>query len=155
MDGVIAKDLDADYRAGLRDGGVKIKRVRTADCVVGGFRYASKGGVVGSLLLGLYDKEGKLNHVGFTSSFDDDERRKLVAKLKPLIAKPGFTGKKPGGPSRWSTARTEQWEPLKPKLVAEVAFDRVTDDRIRHGARFVRWRLDKSPRQCTMVQLKP
>jgi ATP-dependent DNA ligase len=153
MDGVVAKDLDATYRPGRGDGGVKVKRVRTADCVVGGFRYASKGGVVGSLLLGLYDKEGKLNHVGFTSSLDDDERRKLVSKLKPLIAKPGFTGKAPGGPSRWSTRRTEEWEPLKPKLVVEVAFDRVTDDRIRHGSRLVRWRTDKAPRQCTMDQL--
>lgn len=154
MDGVIAKDLDAVYRSGGHDGGVKVKRVRTADCVVGGFRYASKGGVIGSLLLGLYDKDGKLNHVGFTSSFDDDERRKLVAKLKPLIAKPGFTGKAPGGPSRWSTKRTEEWEPLKPKLVVEVAFDRVTNERIRHGSRFLRWRPDKAPRQCTMDQLK-
>ena len=154
MDGVIAKDFNADYRAGLRDGGVKIKRVRTADCVVGGFRYASAGRVIGSLLLGLYDKAGKLNHVGFTSSFDADERRKLVSKLRPLIAEPGFTGKAPGGPSRWSTSRTEEWEPLKPTLVAEVAFDRVTNERIRHGARFVRWRPDKAPRLCTMAQLK-
>jgi ATP-dependent DNA ligase len=154
MDGVIAKKIDAPYRPGSREGGVKVKRVRTADCVVGGFRYASKGGVIGSLLLGLYDRQGKLNHVGFTSSFSDRERKALVAKLKPLIKAPGFTGKAPGGPSRWSTSRTEEWEPLAPKLVVEVAFDRVTNDRIRHGARFIRWRPDKAPGQCTLDQLK-
>jgi ATP-dependent DNA ligase len=153
MDGVIAKDLQSPYRAGTRDGGTKIKRVRTADCVVGGFRYTTAGGAIGSLLLGLYDKEGKLNHVGFTSGFSDDERRKLVPKLKKLIKPPGFTGKAPGGPSRWSTKRTDEWKPLDPKLVVEVAFDRVTNKRIRHGARFVRWRPDKSPRTCTMDQL--
>jgi ATP-dependent DNA ligase len=153
MDGVIAKNLDAPYRPGTREGGIKVKRIRTADCVVGGFRYATKGGVLGSLLLGLYDDKGKLNHIGFTSSFSDAERKALVAKLKPLIKPPGFTGKAPGGPSRWSTRRTEEWEPLQPKLVAEVAFDRVTNDRIRHGARFLRWRPDKSPRSCTMDQL--
>jgi len=154
MDGVIAKNLLSPYRAGTRDGGVKVKRVRTADCVVGGFRYASSGGAIGSLLLGLYDAQGKLNHVGHTSSFSDVERRALVKKLKPLIKPPGFTGTAPGGPSRWSTARTEQWEPLQPKLVVEVAFDRVTNERIRHGATFVRWRPDKAPRKCTMDQLE-
>ena len=154
MDGVIAKDLRAPYRAGSRDGGIKVKRVRTADCVVGGFRYTTRGGAIGSLLLGLYDKEGKLNHVGFTSGFSDDERRRLVPKLEKLIKPPGFTGKAPGGPSRWSTRRTDEWKPLDPKLVVEVAFDRVTNDRIRHGAAFVRWRPDKNPRSCTMDQLK-
>lgn len=155
MDGVIAKDLDASYLSGSRDGGCKVKRVRTADCVVGGVRYAAKGGVVGSLLLGLYDGNGKLNHVGFTSSFDAGQRKALVSKLRPLIAEPGFTGKKPGGPSRWSTRRTDEWKPLKPRLIAEVAFDRVTNERIRHGARFVRWRPDKKPKQCGMDQLEP
>lgn len=155
MDGVIAKDPEAEYRTGgRRDGGVKVKRVRSADCVVGGFRYSSKGTGIGSLLLGLYDREGKLNHVGFTSSFSDDERVKLVKKLKPLIKPPGFTGKAPGGPNRWSTSRTDEWEPLAPKLVVEVAFDRVTNERIRHGARFLRWRPDKAPRACTMDQLE-
>lgn len=154
MDGVVAKQPNVPYYPGTREGGIKIKRIRTADCVVGGFRYATKGGVIGSLLLGLYDKHGKLNHVGFTSSFSDAERRALVNKVKPLVKPPGFTGKAPGGPSRWSTRRTEEWEPLAPKLVVEVAFDRVTNDRIRHGARFVRWRPDKSPKQCTMEQLK-
>jgi ATP-dependent DNA ligase len=153
MDGVIAKNPRSPYRAGTRDGGIKIKRVRTADCVVGGFRYTTKGGAIGSLLLGLYDEEGKLNHVGFTSGFTDDERRKLVPKLEKLIKPPGFTGNAPGGPSRWSTKRTDEWKPLDPKLVVEVAFDRVTNERIRHGARFIRWRPDKPPRKCTMDQL--
>ena len=154
MDGVIAKNPAAPYRAGLREGGIKVKRIRTADCVVGGFRYATKGGAIGSLLLGLYDKEGRLHHVGFTSGLSDEERRKLVPKLEHLIKAPGFTGRAPGGPSRWSTRRTEEWKPLDPKLVVEVAFDRVTNDRIRHGARFVRWRPDKNPRSCTMDQLE-
>ena len=153
MDGVIAKDLRAEYRAGRRDGGMKVKRKRSADCVVGGFRYASKGGAVGSLLLGLYDKGGKLHHVGHTSSFSLTERKALVQKLKPLIKPPGFTGTAPGGPSRWSTDRTDAWEPLAPRLVVEVVFDRVTNDRIRHGARFLRWRPDKPPSRCTMDQL--
>ena len=154
MDGIVAKVLRSPYRADSRDGGVKIKRVRTADCVVGGFRYTTKGGAIGSLLLGLYDAQGKLNHVGFTSGFSDAERLKLVPKLEKLIKAPGFTGKSPGGPSRWSTRRTEEWKPVDPKLVVEVAFDRVTNDRIRHGARFVRWRPDKNPRSCAMDQLK-
>jgi ATP-dependent DNA ligase len=152
-DGVVAKRLDAGYASGRRDGGVKVKRKRTADCVVGGFRYASQGGGIGSLLLGLYDRQGKLNHVGFTSSFSAADRQALVKKLKPLVKPPGFTGVAPGGPSRWSTKRTEEWVPLEPKLVVEVSFDRVTNDRIRHGARFQRWRPDKAPRQCTMSQL--
>lgn len=153
MDGVIAKDPQSPYRESSREGGIKVKRVRTADCVVGGFRYTSAGGAIGSILLGLYDDEGKLNHVGYTSGFSDDERRKLVPKLKKLIKPPGFTGKAPGGPSRWSTKRTDEWKPLDPKLVVEVAFDRVTNERIRHGATFVRWRLDKPPRKCTLDQL--
>ncbi|HLJ83577.1 MAG TPA: ATP-dependent DNA ligase [Candidatus Eremiobacteraceae bacterium] len=152
-EGVVAKFADEAYQPGTRDGGFKVKVLRTADCVVGGFRYSSAGGAVGSLLLGLYDADGKLNHVGFTSGFSDEERRKLLPMLKRLIKPPGFTGSKPGGPSRWATARTSEWEPLAPKLVVEVAFDRVTSGRIRHGARFVRWRTDKAPRRCTDDQL--
>ncbi|HEV2037403.1 MAG TPA: ATP-dependent DNA ligase, partial [Candidatus Eremiobacteraceae bacterium] len=154
LDGVIAKRLDSEYRSGDRKGAIKIKKLRSADCVVGGFRYASSAKVIGSLLLGLYDKEGKLNHVGFTSGLSDDERKRLVRILKPLIKPPGFTGNAPGGPSRWSTERSEQWEPLQPKLVVEVAYDHVSDDRFRHGTRLLRWRLDKSPKQCTMDQIK-
>jgi ATP-dependent DNA ligase len=153
VEGVVAKFSDEAYRPGTRDGGFKVKVLRTADCVVGGFRYSSAGGSVGSLLLGLYDADGKLNHVGFTSGFSDEDRRKLLPGLKRLIKAPGFTGSKPGGPSRWATARTSEWEPLAPKLVVEVAFDRVTSGRIRHGARFIRWRPDKAPRRCTDDQL--
>ena len=153
-DGVMAKLLDEPYRSGQRDAMVKIKRRRTADCVVGGFRYASSSKLVGSLLLGLYDRTGKLHHVGFMSGIRDTERRALTARLEKLIQPPGFTGNAPGGPSRWSTERSEQWEPLKPSLVVEVEFDHVTGDRFRHGTRLVRWRPDKKPRQCTMAQLR-
>ncbi len=153
LDGIIAKRLDAEYCSGERSGAQKIKKLRTADCVVGGFRYASTGKVIGSLLLGLYDRNGLLHHVGFTSGLSADERKALVPKLKPLIKPPGFTGRAPGGPSRWSTERTDQWEPLVPKLVVEVTFDHVTDERFRHGTRLLRWRPDKSPQQCTMEQL--
>jgi ATP-dependent DNA ligase len=155
LDGVVAKQLDEPYRPGERTM-LKIKHMRTADCVVGGFRYVSKGkaGGVGSLLLGLFDDEGKLDHIGFTSSISEEERPALTRKLEALRGGPGFTGDAPGGPSRWSTERSSQWEPLKPKLVAEVCYDHVTGDRFRHGTRFLRWRPDKAPRQCTMDQLK-
>ena len=133
---------------------LKVKRQRTADCVVGGFRYASKARTVGSLLLGLYDDEGLLNHVGFCSSLSAAERKGLTARLQRLRKPPGFTGRAPGGPSRWSTERTSQWEPLDPKLVVEVGYDHVTAGRFRHGTRFVRWRPDKAPEQCRMEQLQ-
>ena len=154
LDGVIAKRLDLPYRSGERDGMQKVKKLRTADCVIGGFRYASKNKVVGSLLLGLYDENGLLHHVGFTSSFNEAERRELTKKLKPLVKPPGFTGNKPGGPSRWSTKKTSEWEPLATKLVAEVQFDHFTGGRFRHGTRFLRWRPDKKPRECDFSQLK-
>ncbi len=154
LDGVIAKRLDCEYRSGDRKGAQKIKKLRTADCVVGGFRYASNAQVVGSLLLGLYDDQGLLHHIGFTSGLSTDERKELLVKLKPLMKPPGFTGRSPGGPSRWSTERSEQWEPLAPKLVVEVSYDHVSDDRFRHGTRILRWRTDKAARQCTMDQLK-
>ncbi len=153
LDGVIAKRIDLPYRSGERDGMVKVKRLRTADCVVGGFRYASRGKVVGSLLLGLYDDAGLLHHVGFCSSLAEKERRGLTEKLEKLIAPPGFTGKAPGGPSRWSTERSAEWEPLRPALVVEVGYDHVSGGRFRHGTRFLRWRPDKAPGQCGMEQL--
>ena len=153
LDGVMAKRVDCPYRAGERDAMVKVKRQRTADCVVGGFRYASNGGKVGSLLLGLYDDEGLLNHVGFTSSMPAAERADMTAKLKRLVEPPGFTGRAPGGPSRWSTERSSEWEPLRPELVVEVAYDHVSGGRFRHGTRFLRWRPDKAPAQCTQAQL--
>jgi ATP-dependent DNA ligase len=154
LDGVIAKRLDLPYRSGERDGMQKVKRMRTADCVVGGFRYASKGKVVGSLLLGLYNDDGLLHHVGYTSSFNESEKKQLTKKLEPLIAQPGFTGNKPGGPSRWSTKKTSEWEPLRTKLVVEIQYDHFTGGRFRHGTKFLRWRPDKKPTQCTLAQLE-
>ena len=153
LDGVIAKRRDLAYRSGDRTGMQKIKQRRTADCVVGGFRYASKARVIGSLLLGLYDEEGLLHHVGFTSGLSAEDRAALVPKLEKRIKPPGFTGRAPGGPSRWSTERSTQWEPLAPKLVVEVEYDHVTGDRFRHGTRLLRWRPDKAPRQCTFDQI--
>jgi ATP-dependent DNA ligase len=157
-DGVIAKRTDLPYQSGNRDGMQKIKNFRSADCVIGGFRYATNKlngeNVVGSLLLGLYDDEGLLHHVGFTSAIKQQDKPVLTAKLEPLIAKPGFTGNAPGGPSRWSTERSAQWCPLKPKLVVEVCYDHFSGDRFRHGTTILRWRPDKAPRQCTLDQLK-
>ena len=153
LDGVIAKRLDQPYKSGER-AMVKVKPERTADCVVGGFRYAEKHDLVGSLLLGLYDDAGLLNHVGFTSAIPAKEREQLTKDLEALIDEPGFTGSRPGGPSRWRTARSGQWKPLKPKLVVEVKYDQVTAGRFRHGTAIVRWRPDKDPKQCTFDQLK-
>jgi len=153
FDGVVAKRVDLGYRTGDRTGMEKVKRQRTADCVVGGFRYATSAPVVGSLLLGLYDARGLLHHVGFTSGFPAAERKKLLGQLRPLVKPPGFTGRAPGGPSRWSTKRSGEWEPLEPRLVAEVRYDHFTGGRFRHGTRFLRWRPDKKPRQCTMDQV--
>jgi ATP-dependent DNA ligase len=150
LDGVIAKRLDLPYQSGSRDGMVKVKNMRTADCVVGGFRYATKSKVVGSLLLGLYDSEGMLNHVGFCSAIPTAEKRAITSKLEAIIKAPGFTGKAPGGPSRWSTERSTEWEPLDPKLVVEVRYDHFSGGRFRHGTKLMRWRPDKSPRQCVM-----
>jgi ATP-dependent DNA ligase len=154
IDGVVAKQLAAPYQPGER-AMVKVKQLRTADCVVGGFRYESGSREVGSLLLGLYDAQGRLDHVGFTSAISDAERPALTRRLEELREAPGFTGKAPGGPSRWSTERSGEWEPLRPELVVEVRFDHVTGDRFRHGTKLVRWRPDKAPRQCTLAQLTP
>jgi ATP-dependent DNA ligase len=154
LDGVMAKRLDAPYEMGER-AMLKIKPRKTADCVVGGFRYATGSRQVGSLLLGLYDKDGKLNHVGFTSGISDAERPALTAKLEKLKGGPGFTGAAPGGPSRWSTERSAQWNPLRPDLVVEVQYDHFSGGRFRHGTRLMRWRPDKAPRQCVMDQVKP
>jgi ATP-dependent DNA ligase len=132
----------------------KIKNYRSADCVVGGFRYNEGKPVVGSLLLGLYDDKGRLNHVGFTSTIKRAEKPALTRKLESLIAPPGFTGNAPGGPSRWSTPRSGEWQPLKPVLVVEVCFDHFSGERFRHGTKLMRWRPDKSPRQCTLDQVK-
>jgi ATP-dependent DNA ligase len=185
-DGVVAKRLDCEYTSGERTGMMKIKRIRSADCVIGGFRW-SRGGAsqegkktaakapkkpgeeVGSLLLGLYNERGELDHIGFSSSFNREDRKKLKSILKPLIAGPprnsaegapsgpgGFTGKAPGGPSRWTRDdRDTEWIPLKPELVGEFQYDHFSGGRFRHGTKFLRWRPDKRPRQCTMEQLRP
>ncbi|OHB27637.1 MAG: ATP-dependent DNA ligase [Phenylobacterium sp. RIFCSPHIGHO2_01_FULL_69_31] len=153
LDGVVAKRLDGPYVPGER-AMLKIKKIRTADCVVGGFRYAEGTEEVGSLLLGLYDAAGRLNHVGFTSTIKHAERPALTRKLLALKGQ-GFTGDAPGGPSRWSSERSAQWVPLAPELVVEVRYDQVTGGRFRHGTRLVRWRPDKAPGQCTMEQIRP
>ena len=154
LDGVIAKRRDLPYQTGERTGMVKMKSMRTADCVVGGFRYASKGGIVGSLLLGLYDDDGLLHHVGFTSNIPNPEKPTVTRRLEKLVKPPGFTGSAPGGPSRWSTERSTQWEPLAPTLVVEVRYDHFSGGRFRHGTSLLRWRPDKAPRQCTLAQLE-
>lgn len=151
LDGLIAKNIRDLYLPEERQM-QKFKFVRTADCVVGGFRYGTDSNLVGSLLLGLYDKAGKLNHVGFTSALARKDKPALTKKLEALKGE-GFTGKSPGGPSRWSTERSGQWVPLQPKLVVEVSFDHVSDGRFRHGTKVMRWRPDKAPKQCKMEQL--
>lgn len=185
-DGVVAKRLDCEYMSGERTGMVKIKRIRTADCVVGGFRWARGAKVsvgeakesksasfrsansktadskkrpteeVGSLLLGLYNKNGELDHIGFSASFTREERKKLKSILKPYMGGKGFSGKAPGGPSRWTRdARDTEWFPLKPKLVGEFQYDHFSGGRFRHGTKFLRWRPEKKPEQCTMEQIRP
>jgi ATP-dependent DNA ligase len=180
-DGVVAKRLNCEYMSGERTGMVKIKRIRTADCVVGGFRWARRAKnssdetanskkadsenagprkrpteKVGSLLLGLYNKNGELDHIGFSASFTREERKKLKSILKPFMGGTGFSGKAPGGPSRWTRdARDTEWFPLKPKLVGEFQYDHFSGGRFRHGTKFLRWRPDKKPEQCTMEQIRP
>jgi ATP-dependent DNA ligase len=154
LDGIIAKQLDASYASGERTAMLKVKKILTADCVVGGFRYATDARIIGSLLLGLYAEDGLLHHVGFTSAFKTTERRALTKKFEALRKPPGFTGNAPGGPSRWSTERSGEWEPVDPRIVVEVAYDHFTGGRFRHGTRILRWRPDKAPRQCTMDQVE-
>jgi ATP-dependent DNA ligase len=154
IDGVVAKPLGEPYHFGER-AMIKVKCLRTADCVVGGFRYGTGSTEVGSLLLGLYNDRGLLDHVGFTSTIARADRPELTRKLEALIEPPGFTGNAPGGPSRWSTERSTEWQPLRPELVAEVRYDHVSDGRFRHGTKLMRWRPDKAPRQCTYEQIAP
>jgi len=152
LDGVIAKRSDGAYAAGER-AMLKVKRIRSADCVVGGFRYGTGSRLVGSLLLGLYDDDGRLHHVGYTSTIAAAERGSLTTRLEGLKDGSGFTGRAPGGPSRWSTERSGEWEKLRPELVVEVSYDHVSGDRFRHGTKLIRWRPDKAPGQCTLEQL--
>jgi ATP-dependent DNA ligase len=154
LDGIVAKRVDLPYQTGKRTGMEKIKKQRTADCIVGGFRYLESKKQVGSLLLGLYNKEGLLDHVGFTSSIHAQDRAALTRRLEAMVKPPGFTGKAPGGLSRWSTRHSMEWQPLDNKLVAEVQFDHFTGGRFRHGTKFLRWRPDKKPRDCTLKQVQ-
>ena len=154
LDGVIAKLIDAPYASGERTAAVKVKQIRSADCVVGGFRYATGSRTIGSLLLGLYGDDRLLHHVGFTSAFKAAERKALTKKFEALRKPPGFTGNAPGGPSRWSTERSAEWEPVEPKLVVEVTYDHFTGGRFRHGTKILRWRSDKAPKQCTFDQVE-
>ena len=153
LDGVVCKRLEQPYAAGER-AMLKVKRLRTADCVVGGFRYESDSRLVDSLLLGLFNADGRLDHVGYTSTITDAERPALTKRLEALMEAPGFTGDAPGGPSRWSTARSGDWQPLRNDLVVEVRFDHVSGGRFRHGAKLLRWRPDKAPGQCDKEQLR-
>jgi ATP-dependent DNA ligase len=152
MDGVVAKRLDEPYRSGERTL-VKVKRVRTADCVVGGFRYGTHQRQVASLLLGLFNATGELDHVGFTSGISAEMRPALTKRLERIRGGEGFSGSAPGSPSRWTTERSADWVPVRNKLVVEVQYDQISGERFRHGTRFLRWRPDKAPRQCTMDQL--
>jgi ATP-dependent DNA ligase len=156
-DGVIAKRLDLPYQAGNRNGMQKIKRYRSADCVIGGFRYAEKPQadrkVVGSLLLGLYDADGLLHHVGFCSGIKSTDRVTLTKKFEAIKHNQSFTGNAPGGPSRWATKRSSEWQPVKPKYVVEVSYDHFSGGRFRHGTSILRWRPDKKPAQCTFEQV--
>jgi ATP-dependent DNA ligase len=156
-DGVIAKRLDLPYQAGNRDGMQKIKRYRSADCVIGGFRYGENlqegRKVVGSVLLGLYDAEGLLHHVGFSSAIKAKDKPALTDRLEAVKSDRSFTGNVPGGPSRWSTKRSSEWQPLNLKYVVEVSYDHFTGGRFRHGTSILRWRPDKKPGQCTFEQV--
>jgi ATP-dependent DNA ligase len=154
LDGVVAKRRDGPYLPGQR-AMLKVKEHHNADCVVGGFRYGTGSREVGSLLLGLYNAQGELDHVGFTSTIANKDRAELTKRLEALAAPPGFTGRAPGGPSRWSTERSGDWQPVRPELVVEVSYDHVTGHRFRHGTKLVRWRPDKSPRQCMLDQIEP
>lgn len=157
-DGVIAKRLDLPYQAGNREGMQKVKRYRTADCVIGGFRYGEsrQAGrqVVGSILLGLYDDDGLLHHIGFSSGIKAKDKPALTDKLEAVKQTRSFTGNAPGGPSRWSTKRSSEWQPIKPKYVVEVSYDHFTGGHFRHGTSILRWRPDKKPSQCTFEQVR-
>ena len=149
-EGVIAKQCEAPYRPGERTGMVKIKRVRTADAVVAAFRFGKEEGTLGSLILGMYDDDGGLHIVGHTSGFKAKEKRELLSKLEPYRTHERGSGE----PSRWKSDEELVWEGLRPELVVEVAFDHITGNRIRHGAKLLRWRDDKDPGECHISQLR-
>lgn len=153
LDGIMAKRLGEPYHSGDRDGMVKVKHLETADCVVGGFRYGEGTKAVGSLLLGLYDEEVRLVHVGHTSSIKAADKSDLTKRLESLRGKNPFEVRVPGGPSRWASGKSGDWEPVKPKLVCEVEYDYFSQGRFRHGSKFLRWRPEKKPKQCGMEQV--
>jgi ATP-dependent DNA ligase len=155
LDGVMAKRLGEPYHSGDREGMVKVKHLKTADCVVGGFRYGEGLSTVASLLLGLYDEEGRLVYIGHTSSIKKDDRDELTKQLQEMRAENAFEVRVPGGPSRWTTERSSEWEPVRPELVCEVEYDYFSQGRFRHGSKFLRWRPEKKPKQCTMDQVRP
>jgi ATP-dependent DNA ligase len=149
-EGVIAKEAGAPYRPGERKGMVKVKRVRTIDAVVAGWRPGKEEGTLGSLILGLYGTDGKLHVVGHTSGFRAKEKRELPAKLAPYETGERGTAE----PSRWAADRDLEWIDLRPELVVEVTFDHVSGGRIRHGTKLLRWREDKAPGDCRLDQLE-
>jgi ATP-dependent DNA ligase len=154
LDGIMAKRLGEPYHSGDREGMLKVKHLKSADCVVGGFRYGEGTKTVGSLLLGLYDDEGRLVHIGHTSSIARADRAALTKQLEKLRGKNAFEVRVPGGPSRWAPGRSTEWEPVKPLLVCEVEYDYFSQGRFRHGSKFLRWRPEKKPKQCTMEQVE-
>lgn len=153
LDGVMAKRADSPYGTGERSAMEKVKRIRTADCVVGGYRWTKDGSSVASLLLGLYGEEGKLHHVGFCSALNAKTRAEAYDRLIPLRGGSGFTGRAPGGPSRWRKEGSGEYEALKPEVVVEVSYDHFTGGRFRHGTRLLRWRPDKAPESCGLEQV--
>ena len=156
LDGVMAKRPGEPYHSGDREAMVKVKHLKTAECVVGGYRYSSSGdGLVGTLLLGLYDEDRNLVFIGHTASFNAKERRQLRDALEPLRGPNAFSVRVPGGPSRWANDRSGDWEPVKPALVCEVQYDYYSQGRFRHGSKFLRWRPEKLPRECTIDQVEP
>lgn len=154
LDGVVAKQRHGAYVPGER-AMLKRKLRRTADCVVGGFRYDTAGKMVASLLLGLFDDAGRLHHVGFIAGLSVAQRAEIMPRLQALAGPSAFDGSAPGGASRWSRGRSSAWEPIRPELVVEVGYDQITGQRFRHGTSFIRWRPDKAPRQCRLDQLEP
>jgi ATP-dependent DNA ligase len=165
LDGIMAKKIHEPYHSGDRQAMIKVKHMKTADCVVGGYRYSSTSAktekahyasakTIGSLLLGLHDTNGLLHFVGFTSSFSKEERTQLKQVVEPLKGGVGFSGKAPGGPNRWSQRQSDEWERVDPVLVCEVQYDYFSQGRFRHGTKFLRWRPEKSPRQCMFDQVE-
>jgi ATP-dependent DNA ligase len=157
LDGVICKRLGLPYLPGSRDGVLKVKPYRTADCVIVGFRWSEKAeGRISTLLLGLYGKDGKMDFVGHTSGFPPRVREELERRL-PELVEPGHLSERriPGGQSRWSRGKELDWNPVRPELVCEVRYDKLQGDRFRHGTRFLRFRPDKEPEECTWAQVRP